>query len=289
MRVLILGATGMMGHMACRVLSASHEVHGVCRRLGEIGERYPQFFDSCSMHEDFDALDDGACTTLLEQVRPDAVLNLIGVVKQKPEASEAEISIRINSLLPHVLARCCDAVGAKLIQISTDCVFSGRGRMYRESDAADPEDMYGRSKLLGEVTDTPHLTIRTSIIGRQLSGQTGLLEWFRLQRSGQVRGFTKAIFSGLTTMALAELLNDLLTGHFGLSGLYHVATVPISKYDLLHRINDRLKLGVTIDREEEFECDRSLDAGCFIEATGLDIPTYDAMIDKLAEDDRHYE
>lgn len=288
MRVLILGATGMMGHMACRVLGPQFEVHAACRSWGAEGDRHQEFFADCVKHEGFEALEDGASAGLIRRVQPDAVMNFIGIVKQKPEAGDADVAKRLNAILPRELADACDAIGAKLIQMSTDCVFSGRGRMYRETDAPDPEDTYGLSKLQGEVTREPHLTIRTSIIGRQIRGDTGLLEWFRLQRGGTVQGYANAIFSGLTTRALAEVLADLMRRTFELHGLYHVATTPISKFDLLGLLNTKLDLEVTIDRDEEFRCDRSLDARRFLEATGMIIPTYDAMIEQLAEDDIKY-
>jgi len=289
MRVLILGVTGMLGHVACRILSDPFEVHAACRSRADWEAAARAGAGRCIVHAGFEALDDAAVIGLVKSVRPDVVLNCVGVVKQRPEAGDARLSIRINALLPHVIAAACGEVGAKVIQVSTDCVFSGRRGRYTEDDTPDPEDLYGRSKLLGEVVSEPHLTIRTSIIGRQLRDRTGLLEWFRSQRGSTVRGFTRAIFSGLTTAALSDAIVQVLQRHSGLWGLYHVAAVPISKDELLRRINARLGLDVRIEPEETFACDRSLDATRFLHDTGILIPGYDAMIERLAEEEHFYD
>ncbi|HLG48269.1 MAG TPA: sugar nucleotide-binding protein [Reyranella sp.] len=170
--------------------------------------------------------------------------------------------------------------GARLIHISTDCVFSGRRGGYRESDTPDPVDLYGLSKLLGEVGTPPHLTLRTSFIGPQLSGREGLLAWFLAQR-GTIKGYGKAIFSGLTTCALARVIERVIDGPLPLSGLYHVAASPISKYALLCDIERRLQRGITIERDDSFECDRSLDGHRFANASGISVPGWDEMLDGL--------
>ena len=154
--------------------------------------------------------------------------------------------------------------------------------MYTETDPPDPEDFYGRSKLLGEVTGENCLTLRTSMIGRELFRSGGLLEWFLAQRGRKTRGYTRAVFSGFTTGALAEFLADLLTDHQDLAGLYHLAAAPISKFDLLRQIADRCDLPVELEPYDDFVCDRSLDASAINAATGYQPPSWNAMIDALA-------
>ncbi|NOU10917.1 MAG: SDR family oxidoreductase, partial [Nitrospira sp.] len=186
------------------------------------------------------------------------------------------------SHLPHRLALLCRTIGARLIHFSTDCVFSGRKGNYRETDQPDAEDIYGRTKLLGEVSEPHCLTLRTSMVGPELSRKTGLLEWFLAQRGQTVKGFTKAIFSGFPTSELARIVELVLTDVPAIHGLYHVAAQPISKYDLLTLVRDRLHVPVTIERDVTFQCDRSLDASRFHQDTGYLPPAWEAMIDDMA-------
>lgn len=279
MRVLVTGSTGMLGHVACAVLAERFEVFGTCR--GEFPSGLESFLPPgrCYAHCDGGNID--RLRKAVEDCRPAAVVNCIGVVKQKPEAQDAVQTIRINSLLPHEIAVECDRVGAKLIQISTDCVFSGTQGGYSEDSVPDATDLYGRSKLLGEVTRMPHLTLRTSIIGPQLHGQTGLLAWFVNNRTSPVRGYVNAIFSGLTTYALARIIAEIAENTPELTGLYHVASAPVTKYDLLRSVAAAAGWDVEILRFEDFYCDRSLDGRAFGKATGLVVPSWVEMIREL--------
>ena len=230
-----------------------------------------------------------ALAAAVKQVQPDAVVNAIGIVKQLRTAKAAIPTIRINALLPHELAELCATEGARFIQISTDCVFSGSQGVYSEADAPDPPDLYGRSKLLGEVVDAPNaLTIRTSIVGRELSGTVGLFEWFLSQGSGPLRGFSRAIFSGLTTLALSGLIADLIADQPELTGLWHVSAAPIDKCTLLSRLRDALGLEVEIVPDESLVIDRSLDSSRFRAETGWLPPTWDTMLASLANDPTPY-
>jgi dTDP-4-dehydrorhamnose reductase len=205
----------------------------------------------------------------LNAFTPQVVINCIGVVKQLEQAADPLIAIPINSLLPHQLAAAARAHGARLVHVSTDCVFSGRKGQYSESDAPDAEDLYGRSKLLGEVTGAGCLTLRTSIIGPEPSGRaTGLLDWF-LRQTGSVRGFRRAIFSGLPTVALAELIRDFVLPNDTLEGLYHVGAEPIDKFGLLQLIRERWGKSVEIEPCDLPEIDRSLDCSVFRARTGF--------------------
>ena len=187
--VLILGVSGMLGHALCRRLVRSElSVWAAVRTTWDASPGLGRIIGKDRTIEAFDVLDERCAVDAIKRVRPDVVVNCVGLIKQKPEAVDAEQSISINALAPHRLARVCDTMGAKLIQPGTDCVFSGKSGFYAEDDPPDPVDLYGRSKLLGEVTRAPHLTLRTSIIGWQLTGAQGLAEWFRGQRHMSAQG-----------------------------------------------------------------------------------------------------
>lgn len=224
----------------------------------------------------------------LVSVRPDVVVNCVGIVKQLDAAHDPIPSITVNALFPHLLAVACGEIGARFIHLSTDCVFSGRDGNYSETDQPDATDLYGLSKLLGETTAPNCLTVRTSMIGRELEGSHGLLEWFLSNRGGSVRGFKHAIFSGFTTQALAEIIALIVGEHPQLSGLRHVSAEPINKFDLLSLINDAYKLDITLTPDENFRCDRSLDSSLFRRETDINIPSWEQMIAQLAADSTPY-
>ncbi len=281
MRILILGGDGMLGHQLLRHFKERHDVR-VTLRLGREAYETCRLFEQGSVLYGIDARQMDVLSQIIEDFRPEAVVNAIGIVKQRSKAKEVIPSLEINSLLPHRLVLLCRIVGARLVHFSTDCVFSGRKGGYCESDYSDADDLYGRTKFLGEVSDLHCLTLRTSMIGPELSRKTGLLEWFLGQRGQTVKGFTKAIFSGFPTVELARIVERVLVEAPTLHGVYHVAARPISKYDLLTLIRDRLRLPITIERDSTFECDRSLDASRFHRDTEYSPPTWEAMIDDMA-------
>ena len=279
-RILVVGASGMLGHEAVRVLAPDFEVWGACRRpeaLPDLGVPRERLLGG------LDATDRDSAYTLLDRVRPDVVLNAVGIVKQRDDAKAAIPSIQVNSLWPHLLADACGRVGARMVHVSTDCVFSGSRGIYAEADVPDAFDLYGRSKLLGEVTDRENtVTLRTSIIGWQLEAPTGLVGWFAAHRSEALQGFTKAVFSGLTTRALTEVVRDVVVPDATLSGLWHVSVDPIDKYTLLTKLAGYLGWDVDITPVAEPAIDRSLDSTRFRERTGWTPPSWDAMLEALA-------
>ena len=283
MRVLILGGDGMLGHRLLRQFAHGHEVRVTLHR--EIAA-YAHFglFDRHNAADKVDVRDIGRVAAVIADFRPQAVVNAAGIVKQRPEAGEADISNEVNALFPHRLAQMCREHAARLVHLSTDCVFSGEKGNYAESDPPDPVDVYGRSKLEGEVTAPGAITLRTSMIGPELDRKTGLVEWFLAQKGKTIKGWRKAIFSGFTTAELARLIDMLLTRHPAAHGLYHASSAPISKFDLLTRLNRRLNYGVTIVPDDTVVCDRSLDSTRFREAFGYAPPSWDAMLDELATD-----
>lgn len=282
-RVLILGATGMLGHVVFSQLAAAGlEVFGTVRDRSEAARWFaPELLDRCLDRVEvfnFDSL-----IQALAAARPQVVINCIGIVKQASLAKDPCTSIYVNALLPHRLALACRLAGARLIHLSTDCVFDGSRGNYREDDPASAQDLYGRSKALGEVTAEGCLTIRTSIIGHELRGKLGLIEWFLAQEKG-VRGFTRVIFSGFPTVSLAKIMREHLLGP-ELTGLYHVAAAPIAKYDLLKLVDQQYGKGMEITADETMKLNRALDSTRFRQMTGYAPPAWPELV---AEMQRHY-
>jgi dTDP-4-dehydrorhamnose reductase len=278
----------MIGHrlwLACRGrFDTVVALHGALD-----GQPWSSLFAAGRALEGVDLADEHALESVFRRARPDAVVNAAGLVKQRPHGQDAIAAIALNALLPQRLAALCVSGGIRLIHLSTDCVFSGRQGCYRESDLADPLDVYGRSKLLGEVAGSGQLTIRKSAIGRELNGRLGLLEWFLANRDQRVRGFTRALFTGLTTAALAETIVSILAEQPSLDGLWHVAAPPISKYDLLIALRDALSINVEIEPDETTVVDRSLDDSRFRFETGIPKPSWEEMIAAFAADPLPYE
>jgi dTDP-4-dehydrorhamnose reductase len=282
MKVLVLGVTGMLGNAVFRYLSAQSEisVFGAVRRLSTSkhfnGELTKQLISG------WDAENHDSTIRIFNQIRPDVVINCVGLVKQLTESEDPLQAIPINSMLPHRLAALAETARARLVHISTDCVFSGSRGMYRETDQPDAKDLYGRTKFLGEVTRTPAITLRTSIIGRELESNRSLVGWF-LSQEGSVKGFKRAIFSGLPTVELARVICEFVLPRPELSGLFHVAAPPIDKYSLLKIIADVYGKSIGIVPDESFVIDRSLDASKFNEATGYKSPDWPELIRRMHE------
>lgn len=276
-RILVLGATGMLGSAMLRLFSESqsYQAYGTVRSA-HAAKLLPESVRANLIHgvdvENFDSLANAFAVS-----RPNVVINCVGLVKQLAAADDVLSAIPINSLLPHRLARLCDVAGARLIHMSTDCVFSGIKGKYTEEDISDAHDLYGRSKYLGEVDYPNAITLRTSIIGHELGGSRSLINWF-LSQQGQTRGFTKAIFSGLPTVEIARLIRDHVIPHPELHGLYHVSAEPINKFDLLTLVAEVYGKTIDIQPDEGLAIDRSLDSSRFREATGFVPKTWPDLI-----------
>ena len=277
MKILVLGASGMLGNAMIRVLSekADSQVYGTIR-----SESSKRFFRADIAERLIPGVDVEQHDSLLQaftRARPDVVINCVGLIKQLADAEDPLQAIPINALLPHRLAKLCELSGARLVHMSTDCVFAGDKGGYRESDPSDAHDLYGRSKFLGEVAYPHTITLRTSIIGHELQSAHGLVNWF-LSQQGQCRGYTRAIFSGLPTVALAQVVRDVVIPHTDLSGVYHVAAQPISKYDLLELVAEVYGKKIKIIPSDKLVIDRSLNAGRFSDATGYVVPGWPDLI-----------
>ena len=282
MRILMLGGDGMLGHQVFLELRGRHDARVTLRQPLEAYSA-SGIFSPGNAFAGIDVRGRDSLNAVFERFRPQAVVNAIGIIKQRPESEDAIVSLEVNSLLPHRLAVACRAAGAQLVQLSTDCVFSGDRGRYREEDRTDPTDLYGRTKLLGEVSGEGAITLRTSMIGLGLNRKTSLIDWFLAQK-GRITGIRGALFSGFTTRELARIIARLLERHPQASGLYHVSAAPISKYDLLTGLRDRLGMTLEIVPADEPRLDRSLDSTRFRRVFDYQPPSWGEMLDELAKD-----
>lgn len=283
-RVLILGATGMLGHVLLRSLEQRKdiEVFATVRATGKIDRRLkPELL--AKVFGNVDANNLGLLDHVFSEVRPNVVINCIGIIKQLPLAQDPITSISINALFPHQLASICCSAGIRLIHFGTDCVFSGKKGNYREDDFSDAEDLYGRTKYLGEVDESDCLTLRTSIIGHELAGKLGLIDWF-LSQENRVKGYTNAIYTGFPTVELSRIIAEYVLPNEHLSGVYHVSSSAISKYELLRLVALKYKKKIEIEPYENFICDRSLNSDKFRQQTGYAPPSWKKLVELMYED-----
>ena len=286
--ILVLGAAGMLGHMLVRTLSDSHRVVGTTSHAfghsGKLTEILPR--DRCV--DLLDVRDFVKVERTIRDWQADVVVNCVGLIKHKMDDDRVLDAVLINGAFPHQLARLCDELNTRLIHFSTDCVFAGTPGVKRLTDTPDATDVYGTTKRLGEVGYGTSLTLRTSFVGRQIVGAEELVEWVISQRSGQITAYKNAIYSGLTTRALSEVVRQIIDRHSNLVGLYQVASSPITKFDLISHLNDKLRLNITINPDTKFECDRTLDGSDFGRVTGIQVPSWEEMLSEFCSDQAFY-
>jgi dTDP-4-dehydrorhamnose reductase len=283
MKLLILGGTGMLGHKAWAVFKSDLDVFLTIRGDFSDVQKFG-LFDKRRTICNIDVKEFALVEDVVTRIKPDVVLNCIGIIKQKKDAEDVLRAIEINSVFPHKLAQLCDRVNARLIHISTDCVFSGEKGRYSEQDRPDPFDMYGMTKLLGEVVSGRALTIRTSLIGHELDSKYGLIEWFLSQKGKTVNGYRKAIFSGFPTVVFCGILKTIIAEYPDLKGLYHVASSPIDKYSLLDLVKSTYGVDIRIEEEQKFVCDRSLNGDAFKKMTKFSPKNWIDMINTMKND-----
>ncbi|HTH38611.1 MAG TPA: SDR family oxidoreductase [Pyrinomonadaceae bacterium] len=288
MRILVFGAGGMLGHKVIQAFTPDSEVWGTVRgSFADIADY--DFLNESHCIGAVDITEESSTRRAVEAAGPQVVINAIGIVKQQPLAKNVIATLTVNSIFPHRLSQLSDEFGFRLITISTDCVFDGKKGGYTERDTPNPTDLYGKSKELGEVVNGRALTIRTSIIGRELAGSHGLVEWFLSNRDKPVNGFQKAIYSGFPTIDLADIIRHLVFDLPELNGLYHVSSDPINKYDLLKLVNKYFEANITIEPSDQLQIDRSLDSSRFRDATGFVPKTWEEMIQRMAADPTPYD
>jgi dTDP-4-dehydrorhamnose reductase len=288
MRILILGATGMLGHKLWQLLPQRFpDTHATVRARPQLpGSR---LFEDERVIAGVNCADFTAVAELLDRMAPQVVVNCVALTKRRQGSDRADASIALNALLPHQLARWCADHGARLIHFSTDCVFTGRTGGYTEASVPDAEDLYGRSKALGEVAGDGALTLRSSFIGRELGRGTELLEWFLAQRGQRIKGYRQARYTGVSNLFMAQLVGDIITVHPHLAGLYNLASEAVSKFELLCLARDAFRLDVEIEPDDMFVCRRDLDGSRLRQALGTAPPSWLEMMAGLAADATPYD
>jgi len=286
--ILVIGASGMLGHMLVRVLSPYHRVIGTTSSKYNSESPLARILSEKDWIDQIDVRNISTAELAISTTKPDVVINCVGVIKQKMDSSNVMDAILINSLVPHQLANLCEAAGSRFIHFSTDCVFEGSPGIKRASDTPNATDLYGTTKRLGEVDYAPALTLRTGFVGRQLAGSEGLFEWVRSQKGSAISGYKNAIYSGLTTMALSQVVQQVIELHPSLSGLHQVASQKINKFDLITKLNEHLHLNLAIAQNTDFMCDRSMDGTKFTNLTNIHIPSWDMMLAEFAADQDFY-
>lgn len=281
MKILVIGIGGMLGSTLFRTLLQDEDTIAVGTARNASVRRYFDARFHADMLLDVDVLEPGELERLLERVEPEVVVNCVGLVKQLKAANDPLVALPVNAMLPHRLAALCRDNGARLIHISTDCVFDGSKGNYTETDKSDAVDLYGMSKFIGELRDLPEaVTLRTSIIGHELNSSHGLIEWF-LSQSGSVKGFRRAVFSGLPTIELSRVILEYVVPRSDLSGLYHVSAEPISKFDLLSLVAEIYGIETEIIPDDDTVIDRSLNSERFQSATGYRAPAWPELIESM--------
>jgi dTDP-4-dehydrorhamnose reductase len=286
-RVLVFGATGMLGSTLFRAFSADDalQTFGTIRNAAWAQHFAPD--QRAALIPNIQLESESGLLAAFAAAQPDIVVNCVGIIKQLPNANDHLESLAINASLPHRLAKYCSMMGARLVHFSTDCVFSGKGHMYHEEDFPDAYDIYGRTKLLGEVAYPHSITLRTSIIGHEMASAKSLVDWF-LSQSGTTKGYTRAIFSGLPTIEMARVLRDYVFPNPHLQGLYHLSVDPIAKYDLLQLIAKTYGKDITIIPDAQVAIDRSLNSDRFRQASGFAPRPWPELIQAMHDDYRRH-
>ena len=283
LRILVLGATGMLGSTVFRAFSSDENLatYGTIRDPAA-ADWFPSKYQDY-MISDIRLDSEQSLARAFSSAKPDVVINCVGIIKQLPSANDHLESLAINSVLPHRIANFCAMDGARFIHFSTDCVFSGDGGEYVEGDQADANDLYGRTKYLGEVVDENSITLRTSIIGHELSSSHSLIDWF-LNQETQLKGYRRAIFSGLPTIEVARILKEFVIPNPDLKGLYHLSVDPINKYDLLKLVAEIYGKQIEIVPDDQVVIDRSLNSDRFRAATGYNPAPWPQLIEAMHRD-----
>lgn len=280
-RILILGVTGMLGHTLFKKMNKNKdfEVFGTTRSKSGIQD----YFSSEELVRIRDGVDADNFETVIRaiaSIQPTIIINCIGIIKQLPISKDPLTAITVNAQLPHRLSLVTRTANARLIHISTDCVFDGKKGNYTEEDLSNAEDLYGKTKYLGEVYYSHCITLRTSIIGHELKTNFSLVDWFMSQEN-EINGFTKAIYSGFPTIEIENIISNYVIPNKGISGLYHLSSDAISKYDLLNIIKKVYKKDIKINKFDDFKLDRSMNSDKFKKLTGYNAPSWEQLVENM--------
>ena len=285
MRILILGGNGMIGHKVYQVLSSYFPDTWILIRRKFIDFLQKDIFVKEKVIEDFDLNDLNKLNSLLNSLNPDIIINAAGITIRRGVNEFKSQTIILNSVLPHFLGEWIQGkFGKRFIHFSTDCVFSGKNGPYYDNSIPDSTDIYGKTKSLGEVNLSQTLTLRGSMIGRELDYQTELLEWFLSQKGKTIKGFNNVFYSGITTIRMAKLILKIIINFPNLTGVYNVSSKKISKFELLTLFNDFFHSNVKIHKDETYTSRKELISNIFFYEINEIIPSWDELIIELYED-----
>lgn len=276
-KILVLGINGLLGHRVFINLSKNKKfnVIGTVR-----GKARHNIFLNKKVIKNFNIRNLFGLNKKIKKINPDFIINCIGITNKKTGRTNKNQIVLTNSILPHYLDNLSVILKYKLIHISTDCVFQGKKNFYSEKDTCDVQDLYGLSKYLGEIRNTKNLTIRTSIIGHELSEKNGLLEWFLSKK--KVKGFSKVIYSGLTTNELSNILESCIS-KYRMKGLYQVSSNPISKFELLKLINKIYEKSIKINKDVSVKKKLILKSSKFYKKTNYKVKSWKKQIQEMKE------
>jgi len=269
----------MIGHKIAQVLEKKNDIIGTSRKSIkpiDLGLKKSKI-----IYKDFA---DNTDFNFIKNLMPDIIINCVGITTRRINNTNISQLEFINSKLPHILADWAIINNRKLIHLSTDCVFSGKTGNYIDDSYHDATDLYGRSKSLGEVNNKNTLTIRTSLIGREIFNFTELFEWFYRNKGGKVSGYDNVIYSGLTTIRLGKILEKIINDFPNLIGIYNFSSEPITKYSLLNLINKHFELGVQIFKDTKIKSNKVLISKKFTEITAINPPNWNDLILEFKED-----
>ena len=284
MKLLILGANGLLGNTLTKYFfeKNNYETYGFLRDSSKL-----KFFKRKHISRLIiiqDVLNIYDLRRKIKKLMPDVIINCIGQTNKirGENLNNIEKYINLNSLFPFRLKEICGEIKSRLIHFSSDCVFSGEKGFYSEKDNPDPTDIYGKSKLLGELDYENIITIRKSVIGHELDSKKGLLEWF-LNYEGIVEGYKEAIFSGLTVLELARIIDMYILPNKDIKGIIHLSGDPISKYNLLKIIANQYNKIIKIEPNEDIKIDRSLNSDNFKNLTGYKSEPWSLLVKSMEE------
>ena len=288
MKVLILGASGLIGHKLLQKLSNDFEVVASLHKM-KAHYNNLSLFKGKNIIEGIDARNFTLIKDLLNDFQPDIILNCIGITKRKENISDLMFSIELNSLLPHKLAAWARENNKKVIHFSTDCVFDGKHGNYNEESLTTAIDNYGKTKSLGEIIDNHNLTIRSSFIGQELFGKTELLDWFLLNEGKKIKGYTKTLYSGVSTIFMSKIVKKIILSYPKLSGLFQLApNFPISKYDLLCIARDVYNIDIEIIPDHNIIHKPTLNGSKLRKMIDINVPNWSDMMKELADEKNFY-
>lgn len=287
MKVLIIGGAGMLGHQCFIKLKKHFGTENVGCTIRKSKDHYSRFgiFSGDNIFERIDVADFGKLEKVLDGFAPEVIVNCIGLTLRKPALGDFENALEINSMLPHRLAIWGNSHNCRVIHFSTDCVFDGISGGYSEIDPPSAKDVYGKTKFLGELHYKNSITLRLSIVGRELEGKTELIEWFLSQKGKQISGFSEVLYSGLTTNRVADEVIRLIEEFPEISGLYQVSSEPISKYDLLKLVNEIYHVDITINKNPNYKSNKVLRCDTYTQLTGFTPPQWPDLIQQMKNEE----